>query len=205
MEEARKRIALYYANLAQMDDCLGRVISALRDLELEKDTIVALHDRIMGRCWASTGCWQKFMFYEPSVGIPMIFRVPGVTAAGSRSPGHVSNVDLLPTLAQLCRVSVPAKLDGKSFVSLMKDPQNPEDRTVFSEYNLRTPNAKYMIRRGDYKFCHYVNDISELYDLKKDPDEMRNLALLPEYRTKVEEMRGQLFAWYAPPESNRRA
>jgi choline-sulfatase len=87
----------------------------------------------------------------------------------------------------------------------MRYPQDPEDRTVFSEFNLRTPNAKYMMRQGDYKFCYYTNDISELYDLKTDPNEMRNLALLPESQKKVEEMRRQLFAWYTPPESNRRA
>lgn len=204
VEQAKQRIALYYANLAQMDDCLGRVLSALRDLKLENDTIV-VYTSDHGEMLGEHGLWQKFVFYEASVGIPMIFRVPGVTAPGSRSRTHVSNVDLLPTLAQLCRVSVPAKLDGNSFVSQMRYPQDPEDRTVFSEFNLRTPNAKYMMRQGDYKFCYYTNDISELYDLKVDPNEMRNLALLPESQKKMEEMRRQLFAWYTPPESNRRA
>jgi len=57
-----------------------------------------------------------------------------------------------------------------------------------------------MIRRGDFKYCHYINDTPELYDLSSDPDEMKNLALLPQYKEKVEEMKSALFAWHRPPQ-----
>jgi len=57
-----------------------------------------------------------------------------------------------------------------------------------------------MIRRGDFKYCYYVNDIPELYNLRADPKEMKNLAGVAEYRAKAEEMKAQLFAWHKPPE-----
>jgi choline-sulfatase len=55
-----------------------------------------------------------------------------------------------------------------------------------------------MIRRGDYKYNYYVNDMAELYNLREDPKEMRNLALEPASAGKVAEMKAQLFAWHKP-------
>jgi choline-sulfatase len=67
---------------------------------------------------------------------------------------------------------------------------------VYSEYNLANHRAKYMIRRGDFKYNFYKSDTPELYDLRKDPSEMRNLAGLPAYAAKLDHMKGQLFAWH---------
>ena len=72
--------------------------------------------------------------------------------------------------------------------------------TVFAECNLGNPRAKYMIRRGDFKYNYYVNDMAELYNLREDPKEMRNLALEAASAPKAEEMKAQLFAWHKPEE-----
>jgi choline-sulfatase len=199
---AKQRIALYYANLAQMDDCLGQVLRSLHDLQLENDTIV-VYTSDHGEMLAEHGMWQKFVFYEASVGIPMIFRIPGTVSTGKRTQTLASNVDILPTLADLCRVAIPDDLDGRSLVDSIRNPAAQIDRIVYSEYALQTPNAKYMIRAGDYKFCHYVNDTAELYDLRIDPDEMRNLVARPEFEGKAKELRNRLFAWHRPQEGLR--
>jgi choline-sulfatase len=57
-----------------------------------------------------------------------------------------------------------------------------------------------MLRRGDYKYTFWANDMPELYNLRDDPDEMQNIALEPHYKSKLEELKAQLFAWYKPPE-----
>ncbi len=201
-DQAKLRIALYYANLAQMDDCLGQVLRSLRDLQLENDTIV-VYTSDHGEMLGEHGMWQKFVFYEASAGIPMIFRIPGTVSAGKRTRTLASNVDILPTLADLCGVAIPGHLDGGSLADSLRNPAAQIERTVYSEYALQTPNAKYMIRTGDYKFCHYVNDTAELYDLRSDPDEMQNLASKPEFEGKVKELRNQLFAWHRPQERPR--
>jgi choline-sulfatase len=195
--QARKRIALYYANLAQMDDCLGKVLAALHELELEKDTIV-LYTADHGEMLGEHGLWQKFVFYEPSVGVPLIVRVPGMAAADVRSKTPVSLVQVMPTLLELCHIPVPADLDGESFVRDLGEPGRTRDTTVYSEYNLGNRRAKYMIRRGDFKYNYYKSDTPELYDLRQDPSEMRNLAGSPQYRGKVDEMKSRLFAWHRP-------
>ena len=109
-------------------------------------------------------------------------------------------MELLATLGELCGVEVP-QLDGKSLVPQLRDAGTRRDDAVFAEFNLRTPRAKYMIRRGDYKYTFRANgDVPELYDLRSDPAEMDNLALKVEAHGRVEEMKGELFAWYRPPE-----
>jgi choline-sulfatase len=197
VEQAKRRIAFYYASLAQMDDCLGRVLQTLRELGLEKDTIV-LYTTDHGEMLAEHGLWQKFVFYEPSVGVPLIVRAPGVTPSGARSKTPVSLVQTLPTLLDLCALPAVSGLDGTSFAEDLRNPARTRDTTVYAEYNLGNPRAKYMIRRGDYKYNYYVNDMAELYNLQEDPKEMRNLALEPASARKVEELKAQLSTWHKP-------
>jgi choline-sulfatase len=197
--QAKRRIAMYYANLAQMDDCLGRVLNTLRELDLEKNTVV-LYTADHGEMLGEHGLWQKFVFYESSVGVPLVVRAPGVTQAGAQSKTPVSLVQVLPSLLELCGLPAASGLDGASFTPDLREPAATRDTTVFAEYNLRNPRAKYMIRRGDFKYNHYVNDMAELYNLREDPKEMRNLALEPALSAKVAQMKEQLFAWHKPEE-----
>jgi choline-sulfatase len=60
-----------------------------------------------------------------------------------------------------------------------------------------------MLRDGDFKYSFWTHDIPELYNLRSDPDELNNLALDQKYSAKVEELKGKLFAWYTPPETER--
>jgi len=195
--QARQHIAMYYANLAQLDDAMGQVLSALRELDLEKDTIV-LYLSDHGEMLGDLGLWQKFEFYEGSCGVPLIVRAPGVTTAGSKCAIPVSLVQVLPTLAELCGVPLPP-LDGASLVPQLRDPSASRDVAVYAEYNLGTPAAKYMLRRGDFKYTYWANDIPELYDLKNDPGELTNLAARSGNEGRVNRMKQELFAWYTPP------
>jgi choline-sulfatase len=196
--QARQRIAMYYANLAQMDDAMGKVLRELRELDLEKNTVVVYvsdHGEMLG----DHGLWNKFQFYEGSCGVPLLVRAPGVTSPGAQCATPVSLVDLLPTLGELCGVPVP-KLDGFSLVPQLRNSREERAQPVFSEFDLRTPRAKYMIRRGNLKYTFRANDLAELYDLKKDPDEMDNLALSPRHQPTVNGLKSELFEWYRPPE-----
>jgi choline-sulfatase len=196
-EQAKRGIALYYASLAQTDDCVGQVLQALKELGLEEDTIV-LYTSDHGEMLGAHGLWQKFVFYEPSVGVPLILRVPGLTSAGSHCETPVSLVQVLPTLAELCGITTPSGIDGSGFVANLREPHRTAETAVFAEHGLATPHPGYMIRHGNYKYCYYENDMPELYNLRTDPDEMKNLAMLPAYQEKAKEMQQRLFAWHRP-------
>ena len=197
LDEARRRMAFYYANLAQMDDCAGQVLQALRNLGLEQNTTV-VYTSDHGEMLGEHGLWQKFEFYEASCGVPLMIRSPSGKAGVCTMP--VSQVGLLPTLGELCNVPISSAIDGESFAEQVREPGVNRSRPVFAEYNLRNPRAKYMIRDGEWKYSFWTHDMPELYNLRSDPKEMTNLALRPEHRGDVARLKEKLFGWYKPPE-----
>lgn len=197
--EVRKRIAYYYGNLAQTDDCVGQILSALTRLGLDRNTIV-LYTSDHGEMLSDLGLWDKFQFYEGSCGVPLTVRMPGGTPGVCNTP--VSLISLSATLTDLCGVPSPGPSDGKSFADLVRHPDsNASNGPVFAEYSLGNDNAKYMIRDGDYKYTYWVHDMPELYDLRSDPQEMHNLANQPKYRATVARLQKRLFEWHRPQEA----
>jgi choline-sulfatase len=192
--EALKHIAFYYANLAQMDDCLGKVVSAIQELGLDNDTIICYtsdHGEMLG----DLGLWQKFQFYEGSCGVPLMFRVPGRASGVCSAP--VSLVSLSATLTDLAGVPQVAPNDSFSLKPWIAEPQLGKDPgPVFAQYALGGRNAKTMIRAGQWKYTFWAHDIPELYDLKSDPAELHNLAGLPEHAAREAELRARLLAFH---------
>ncbi len=198
-EAARRRIAYYYASLAEMDAALGRVMRAIDELGLGGNTIV-IYTSDHGEMLGDRGMWQKFQFYEPSCGVPLLIRAPGTTPAGTACPMPVSLVQMAATITEMCGVRTPEGLDGASFAAQARRPEPTRATRVFSEYALRTRGAKYMIREGAYKYTFRTHDADELYDLNADPAEMRNLVLEAAGKERAARMKETLFGWYRPPE-----
>jgi choline-sulfatase len=140
---------------------------------------------IMARCWATTVCGRGCCSIESAVKVPLLFRVPGLTKSGARLKTLVGLASVVPTPLDLCRVPVPPGLDERSLASDLREPTTVQDTTVYSEHALHSPRAKAMIRSGDFKYSHYVNDTAELFDLHKDPEEMKNLALFSGVRGRL--------------------
>jgi choline-sulfatase len=194
---AKMRIAMYYGNVAQVDDAMGQVLRTLKELDLDKETIV-VYSSDHGEMCGEHGMWNKFVFYEPSVGVPLIFRVPGMQSGVVDAA--VSQTSVMATLLDLCGIPVPSGLDGPPLTPFLREPARRSDAPVFSEFALRNKNAKYMIRHGDWKYCFYANDSAELYNMREDRLELNNLAGQSAAREKETEMKQRLFAWYRPPE-----
>lgn len=194
--EAKKRIAFYYANLAQMDDCLGRVVQALEQMGLAEDTIVCYtsdHGEMLG----DLGLWQKFQFYEGSCGVPLLFRGRGIPQGVCHTP--VSLVSLCSTLTDIAGIPLIAPNDGAPLTPWVHDPATTQPYgPVFAEYDLGGQQPKYMVRQGDWKYTYWLHDIPELYNLRTDPAELHNLAALTQYAAQLETMRNTLFAWHTP-------
>lgn len=193
-DEALRHIAFYYANLAQMDDCLGQIIRAVQELGLENDTIICYtsdHGEMLG----DLGLWQKFQFYEGSCGVPLLISVPG--RAPGVCPAPVSLVSLSATLTQLAGVTQLTPNDSKSLVPWIENPRTEKDPgPVFAQYALGGRNAKAMVRVGRWKYTAWANDIPELYDLESDPAELHNLAGQPQHAAVEADMMQRLNAFH---------
>jgi uncharacterized sulfatase len=146
------------------------------------------------------GLWHKNSLYEESARIPLIVAAPGHRAVGKRSPRLVELVDLYPTLAELCGLQTPASLEGTSFVPLLDDPKRrwkPGAFTMQGRGKERTEAAKEIefvgksLRTERWRYTEWDEGRqgAELYDERKDPRELKNLADDPRHGKKRAELR----------------
>ena len=133
---------------------------------------------------------------QPSVGVPLSVRVPGMKPGTCHAP--VSQTSLLSTLLELTGISEPSGLDGESLLPFLREPGRAQSKPVFSQFSVKSANAKQMIRLGDWKYSHYVKDTPELYNLREDPLEMNNLAGVAAHRDKEQELSSRSTSWHQP-------
>jgi iduronate 2-sulfatase len=184
----------YFANIAFLDAQVGKVLDALARLDLTRRTIVVFagdHGYHVGE----HDLWAKTSNFELDARVPLLVSVPGNKNAGRRSQSLAELLDLFPTLVELCRLPVPAGLEGTSLVSALNDPAKSVKPAAFTQhprpayfdrepdrvpkamgYSVRTPRVRYTEWR-DWKTGETIG--RELYDHAKDPAEMRNAIDAP--------------------------
>jgi len=182
--QIRRARRAYYAMISYCDDVLGRLLQALEISGIVDDTIVIVtsdHGDMLGE----RGLWYKMTFYERAVRVPLIFAGPGIKRR--RLGEAVSHLDLLPTLASLSGANLErARLDGSDLSPALTGRARPAGN-VTGEYMGEGYDAPVvMTRRGSGKFVFSPVDGPELYDLSRDPLELRNLALEPAQRAAVD-------------------
>jgi arylsulfatase A-like enzyme len=109
------------------------------------------------------------------------------------------NMDIFPTLCDLCNLPKPSGLEGKSLVPLMKGTEDGGDRVALSE-NYRGGFAGRMIRTARWKYFFYTNGEEYLYDMQADPNEENNLIKNPACRKTADELKQRASeGWMATP------
>ena len=206
----------YYAAVSMVDREVGRVLDELERSGMAADTIVMLASD-HGDQLLEHGALEKNVFFEGSVHVPLLLRLPGRVAAGARAE-LVETVDVLPTLLDLCGVPAPTNCQGRAIAASAAPPRE----FVFSENvipvvythgkeqpfvpgrgvdGIRHPDAK-MVRSQRWKLTHYPGYSGELYDLRNDPGELRNLYADPAHQPTVQELRGALLDWMVTADEN---
>jgi uncharacterized sulfatase len=174
-----------------MDAQVGKLLDALNRLNLSDNTIIVFwsdHGYNVGQ----HGQWQKQSLFEHSARTPMIIAVPGTTS-GKTTARTVELLDIYPTLAELCGLKSPADLQGKSLVSLLKDPASKWDKAAFTQTTRIVNNRMIMGRsvrteRWRYTEWNEGTDGIELYDYTTDPDEFVNLAKDSKYNSEIKNL-----------------
>jgi len=179
--------ALYYGMVTYVDEEFGRILKKLDDLGLREKTIIvytADHGEMLG----DRGIWYKNSFYDGSATIPFIWSFPHALSPGSVIRTPAMNLDILPTLADLCGLPKPGGLEGTSLLPVMQGADAGLDRIALSE-NYRGNFAGRMIRTARWKYFFYTNGEEYLYDLQADPGEETNLVTDPARRALADELR----------------
>ena len=214
----RCALACYYALVSSLDAQVGRILQAIDTSPLRENTLV-IYTSDHGEMAGHHGIWQKQCFYEPAVKVPLMLRLP--SGETGRVAENVSLVDVLPTLLEVASLETPSDLPGDSLLRIARHQasetpaeacqQDDRDRVtsgraVFSEYHhMGMLNAGFMLKRGDYKLCHYVGSEPQLFNVDIDPLENNDLALKPEYAAKRSEMETALRAVVNPEQEDARA
>ncbi len=214
----RCALACYYALVSSLDAQVGRILQAIDTSPLRENTLV-IYTSDHGEMAGHHGIWQKQCFYEPAVKVPLMLRLP--SGATRRVAENVSLVDVLPTLLEVAGLERPSDLPGDSLLRIARHQESETtaearhhddrhrvspERAVFSEYHhMGMLNAGFMLKRGDYKLCHYVGSEPQLFNVDIDPLENNDLALKPEYAAKRSEMETALRTVVNPEQEDARA
>ena len=202
-DHRRLAAASYYALISFIDDCVGQLLSVLKETGLDKTTrVLFLSDH--GESLGARGLWGKSTMYNESVQVPMIMAGPGIPKdVTCRTP--VQLIDVFPTALDNAGLEPAGDRPGRSLIEIANLPDDLS-RPIFSEYHATAAiSAEYLIRRGRYKYIHYVGHPPELYDLKDDPEELSNLALKPGFSGVLREFEAQLNRILDPQATDRAA
>ena len=194
-DEERTRTALtaYYGLVSFMDANIGRILDALDATGL-RDTTRILYASDHGDNMGERGLWGKSNMFEEAVAVPMIMAGPDVPP-GRVCQTPVSLVDVFPTVLQAAGLPVEGlDVPGRSLIEIANTADEPA-RVVFSEYHAAGAAAgAFMIRKGRWKYIHYVGMSPQLFDLAADPDELIDLGTSPEHAAVRAELDGDLRA-----------
>ena len=180
-EKVRRAIAAYFGMVTFLDHNIGRIIAAIGQNGLA-DTTRVIYTSDHGDNLGNRGLWGKSNLYEDAVGVPMIMAGPGIPQ-GIVCHEPVSLVDGFPTILACAGVAPnPADHDvpGRNLLDVARGRARPA--TVMSEYHaVGSATGAFMIRKGDFKYVHYVGMLPQLFDLATDPLEQRDLGTAPGY------------------------
>lgn len=202
-DRIRECLRVYYACIRLLDDQVGRVLDALEASGRKDDTVVVFtsdHGDMAGghgMFWKSTTA-----FYEEIVRVPLIVSDPR-RLRRSTSGAAASLTDLAPTLLDLAGRKVPAGMQGRSLLPALEggggDGYTYSERVEPNPARTRrlTPGTptSLMIRGQGWKYCRYPDGEEFLYNLRRDPGEIRNLAGERALRNQKTELAGKLRAW----------
>jgi arylsulfatase A-like enzyme len=197
---SRENLKGYFAAVTAMDFNIGRVLDRLKAEGIEEDTLVIYMSDNGFNC-GHHGIWGKgngtfpLNMYDTSVKVPFIVSHPSVLPKGVVSDIMVSAYDFMPTLLDYLGIENKdsEKLPGRSFLPALRGEEIKEQPImVFDEYG-----PVRMIRTRDYKYVHrYAYGPNELYFLKDDPGEEKNLIDDPQYQDIVGGLKRRMDLWF---------
>ena len=184
--QVREELALYYTSVRRADDAVGAVLKALETSgEADNTVVMFMSDHGMPLPFAKT------QLYHHSTRTPWMVRWPGVTKAGSVDKQHmISVVDFLPTVLDITGIKHPKRLDGRSYLPLLKGDTQSDREHVIKEYNensgrSRDPMRAIQTKRFLYLFNPWSNGERVFATATTGTATFRRLAALAETNNKL--------------------
>ncbi len=183
----RRYLQDYLGCVAAVDESVGRVLDCLDKSGLARNTLV-IYTSDQGFFLGEHGWFDKRFMYEEALRMPLVMRLPGRLPAGTVNNDIITNVDFAPTFHDLAGLIKSPAMQGRSFLPLVTGRRvSGWPKSAYYHYYefpaVHMVKRHYGVRTGRYKLIHFYYDIDawELYDLAKDPHELRNVYADPAY------------------------
>ena len=189
----------YLATIKSVDDNIGRVLNYLKDSKLEDNTII-IYASDQGFFIGEHGWFDKRFMYEESIRMPFVIKYPGLIKPQTINNDIITNIDFAPTILEMAGINSPSSIQGKSFYNNLKS-KTPKDwrQSMYYHYYeypfYHHVQPHYGIRNERYKLIHFYYDIDvwELYDLKKDPNELNNIISSKNHQKLIKNLKAELY------------
>lgn len=174
-DAVRDTRAIYYAMCAETDAMIGSIVDEVERLGLAGNTyIIFTSDH--GENNMEHRQYYKMNMYESSARVPLVISGPGIRR-GRMLDNIVSLIDLFPTLLEMGGLKPPSGIDGESLMPLLTGRSERSRNWAYAMYSGSSANTSmFMLRDGDWKYIAYPGYGPQLFNLREDPDEIRNFA-----------------------------
>ena len=187
-------------SLMAIEEGVGEILKALKETNQLDDTVIVLagdNGYFYGEHGLSV---ERRLAYEESIRMPLLVRYPRLIKAGTVRNEFALNIDVGPTLLELASIPPPSTAEGRSLVPLLKGLGSEWRESFLIEYysDKVFPRIYKMgykaVRTERWKYIHYLelDGMDELYDLKADPYEMRNIIKRRDAARTLEDMKREL-------------
>jgi arylsulfatase A-like enzyme len=191
-DEIRRHLKEYYAMITHVDDQIGRVIETLKQSG-EYDNTIIIYSADNGLAVGCHGLMGKQNCYEHSLRVPLIFSGPGIPR-NQKTDAYVYLLDIFPTICDMLGIDTPNSVDGESFAGIFNGEKINRQNLYFAYRD-----CIRAMKNRQYKLIEYVVDskhnMTQLFDLENDPEELNNLASDHDYTSEIEELRKEMRAW----------
>lgn len=199
-EQRHRQRAHYLANVTMIDEKVGQIIDKLEEKGLlENSVIIFTSDH--GDCLTDHGQSQKWSMYDIVNRVPMIVWGPKYFTGGRTVEDLIQNMDIGPALLQMAGAEIDPNMQAESILPALLGDSWQGREAVYAEQvkdkNFTCSEYMSMIRNEEWKLVHFMGENEgQLFNLKDDPNEVKNLWYKDEYATKKAEMTNKLLNWY---------
>jgi arylsulfatase len=196
-DQLRKMKAYYYALISHIDDQVGRMLKTLEEEGLKGKTLVIFtsdHGEHLGD-HGLTG--KGAPGYDSCLHVPLIISLPGMIRPGLKIDDLVEQVDIVPMILDYCGIQTPRIVQGRSIRPALQEQSYDPRNSILMEYKAPFRVSWRTVRTLEYKYCRNNAGRELLFDLKKDPHELSNLANEEHYRNVLQMMRNEMLSrWF---------
>lgn len=207
----QKYLKDYLRCVKAVDENVGRVLDYLDQAGLTENTLV-IYTSDQGMFLGEHDYFDKRWIFEEAFRMPFLARLPGKIRAGSTTKVLCANIDFAPTMLDLADLPVPGAMQGKSFLPILENGKAPRDwrESIYYRYWMHLNGhyipAHFGVRTDDYKLIFFYGLALgssgaidkqtpagwELYDFRKDPQEINNVYGKPGYEKVTEDLKKEL-------------